>query len=148
MFLTGAGYGGHSPASSFRHEGLSRWLPAAGEKHLCCYGRKKSAPFLTASENLANRHDYYSLKAPDGMIDYSLETPIGTEIESPGNPVIQKHQCFHITKERSLAPSPPHACEGSKGPVRHDHVKKELETLLNHECISCPWFRKSISSFI
>jgi hypothetical protein len=61
-----------------------------GEKHLCCYGRKKFAPFLTAPENLANRHDYYSFKRSDGTIDYSLETQIGTEIESPGIPVIPK----------------------------------------------------------
>lgn len=61
-----------------------------GEGHLCCYDRKKSAPFLTAPENLANRHDYHSFKRPDGTIDYSLETQIGSEIESPGIPVIQK----------------------------------------------------------
>jgi hypothetical protein len=61
-----------------------------GEKHLFCYGRKKPEPFPAATEKLANRHDYYSFKRPDGTLDYSLETQIGSEIESPGMPVIQK----------------------------------------------------------
>jgi hypothetical protein len=61
-----------------------------GEKHLDCYGRKRSAPFSNAPDKLANIRDYHSFKRPDGTIDCSLEVQIEREIETPGIPVIRK----------------------------------------------------------
>jgi hypothetical protein len=61
--------------------------PAA---HLLCYGRKRSAPFRSAPEKLANIRDFHSFRRPDGTIDASLEAYIGREIETPGIPVLRK----------------------------------------------------------
>jgi hypothetical protein len=60
-----------------------------GENNLCCYTRKRSAPFLSAPTNLANIRDFHSFKRPDGSIDCSLETQIEREIETPGIPIIR-----------------------------------------------------------
>jgi len=68
-----------------------------GKKHLSCYMRRRSEPFLSMPVNLANIRDFHSLKRPDGSIDTSLEILIEREIESPGIPLIRK-----LASERSI----------------------------------------------
>jgi len=61
-----------------------------GEQTLWCYGRKKMQPFRASPDKLANIRDFHSFRRADGTIDFSLETLIDKEIESPGMPVIRK----------------------------------------------------------
>lgn len=77
----------------------------AGEKHLLCYMRRRSEPFLSMPVNLANIRDFHSFRRPDGSIDASLETLIEREIESPGIPLIRKLASGRVNidyKQRSL----------------------------------------------
>ena len=60
------------------------------ETCLYCYGRKRFKPFLAAPQNLANRRDYHSFRRKDGSLDFSLETLIEREFESPGIPVLRR----------------------------------------------------------
>ncbi|MGC2546811.1 MAG: DUF4238 domain-containing protein [Silvibacterium sp.] len=76
-----------------------------GEKHLSCYMRRRSEPFLSMPVNLANIRDFHSFKRPDGSIDASLESLIEREIESPGIPLIRKLASGKVNldyKQRSL----------------------------------------------
>jgi hypothetical protein len=56
---------------------------------LFCYGRKKSKAFRALPENLAHIRDYHSFKREDGTLDFTLETQIDQQIESPGIPLIR-----------------------------------------------------------
>jgi hypothetical protein len=60
------------------------------EKLLYCYGRKRPEAFRAAPENLANIRDYHSVRRQDGSLDFSLETRIEQEIETPGIPLIRR----------------------------------------------------------
>ena len=59
------------------------------ERLLFCYGRRNPEAFRAAPENLAHRRDYHSFKREDGTLDFTLETQIGQQIESPGIPIIR-----------------------------------------------------------
>lgn len=56
---------------------------------LFCYGRKKPKAFRALPENLAHIRDYHSFKRDDGTLDFTLETQIDQQIESPGIPIIR-----------------------------------------------------------
>jgi hypothetical protein len=62
-------------------------LPSA--RNLVCYGRNRG-PFRRSPEDLACQRNYYALKKEDGTWDDSIEKIIGTEVEAPGLPVIQR----------------------------------------------------------
>lgn len=75
------------------------------KKHLLCYMRRRSEPFLSMPVNLAKIRDFHSFRRPDGSIDTSLETLIEREIESPGIPLIRKLASGKVNidyKQRSL----------------------------------------------
>ncbi len=59
------------------------------EQHLMCYGRGRG-PFRRSPEDLACQRNYYALKKDDGTWDDSIETLIGSTVEGPGLPIIQK----------------------------------------------------------
>ncbi len=54
-----------------------------------CYGRGRG-PFRRSPEDLACQRNYYALKKDDGTWDDSIETLIGSTVEGPGLPIIQK----------------------------------------------------------
>lgn len=51
--------------------------------------RRKSKPFASKPEKLANIRGFHSYSRPDGYVDVSLETQIERAIESPGIPLIR-----------------------------------------------------------
>ena len=59
------------------------------ERLLFCYGRKKLKAYCATPENLAHIRDYHSFRRKDGTLDFTLETQIGQQIESPGIPIIR-----------------------------------------------------------
>jgi hypothetical protein len=59
------------------------------ERQLICYGRSKG-PFPRSPEDLASQRNYYAVRSSDGSWDDSIEKMIGSAVEDPGLPVIQK----------------------------------------------------------